>query len=524
MPFTTVRRLLKNRAGLVAVTLLAASAALVAYAEPVDDAMIAKIKMEGFQRSKVMTTLSWLADVYGPRLTGSPAARRAGEWAVGQLNEWGLKKVALESYGPTGRGWTAERFDLSMQSTQWTRLIGYPKAFSPSLAAPLTGTPIVVEVKSKDDFAKYRGKLRGAIVMNGRPDPKDIGFEPEARRLTDAELAKQAAEQKPAPAGGDAPASYWDEEDDWLKSLDKQIEILKFFAAEGIGALVEPSATAEVVRVGGFYDHLWQPTFPGFVIAREQYGRIVRMLDLKQPVTLSLSLTASFVDKADGFNVIAEIPGADPSLAAEVVMLGGHFDSWHTGTGATDNGAGSAVAMEAVRILTAIGAKPKRTIRLGLWTGEEQDYFGSMGYVMQHFGDPKTMALKAEHKTLSAYFNLDNGAGRIRGVNLQGNESARSIFEAWLRPFAYLGASTVTTLNTGGTDHMSFDAVGLPGFQFIQDPLNYESRTHHTNLDVYEEVVPADLEQASVILASVVWHAANRDGLMPRKPLPSARK
>jgi carboxypeptidase Q len=225
----------------------------------------------------------------------------------------------------------------------------------------------------------------------------------------------------------------------------------------------------------------------------------------------------------DGFNVVAEIPGTDPALKSQVVMLGGHLDSWHTGTGATDNGAGVAVAMEAMRILKAIGVQPRRTIRVALWTGEEQDYFGSLGYVEKHFGNLKTVALKPEHAGLSAYFNLDNGSGRIRGVNLQGNEAVRPIFEAWLRPFNYLGATTLTTLNTGGTDHMPFDALGLPGFQFIQDPLNYETRTHHTNLDVYEEALPDDLKQASVIMASFVYHAAMRAEMLPRKPLPKPR-
>ena len=506
---------------LTAVLVIAFTCLLSAADERIDEAVNARLKMEGFQHSQVMTTLSWLSDVHGPRLTGSPALRRAGEWARDEMTRWGLKNAALESYGPVGRGWTIERFDISMTSPQWTRVIGYPRAFSPSLATPLSGTPVLVEVKSKADFEKYRGKLRGAIVMNGRPEVQPIGFEAEAKRLTDAELAKQAAEIHPAT--GDAPKSYWDEEDDWLKSLEKQTEIARFFETEGIAALVEPSATSEVVRVGGFYDHVWKPTYPGFVIAREQYGRIVRLLDLKQPVNLSLSLTATFADNADGFNVIAEIPGSDPALASEVVMLGGHLDSWHTGTGATDNAAGCAVAMEAMRLLTAIGAHPRRTIRVALWSGEEQDYFGSMGYVRKHFGDPKTMALKPEHAKLDAYFNLDNGGGKIRGVNLQGNESARSLFEAWLKPFAYLGAATITTANTGGTDHMSFDAVGLPGFQFIQDPLNYESRAHHTNLDVYEEVVPEDLQQAAVVLASVVYHAAMRDAMVPRKALPKAR-
>jgi Zn-dependent M28 family amino/carboxypeptidase len=260
------------------------------------------------------------------------------------------------------------------------------------------------------------------------------------------------------------------------------------------------------------------------VIAREHYGRIVRMLDRKQPVKVAFTLAAQFAENVDGFNVVAEIAGTDPLLQSEIVMLGGHLDSWHAGTGATDNAAGCAVAMEAVRILQTIGARPRRTIRLALWTGEEQDYFGSLGYVEKHFGDPKTMTLQPEHKKLSVYFNLDNGAGRIRGVNLQGNEAVRTIFDAWLRPFNYISATTLTTLNTGGTDHMPFDAVGLPGFQFIQDPLNYDTKAHHSSLDVFEEAIPDDLKQASVILASFVYHAAMRDAMLPRKPLPAPHK
>jgi len=492
--------------------------------EPVDERIIAKIKAEGFQHSAVMETLSWLADVHGPRLTGSPALRAAGEWARNEMTRWGMTNAALESYGSIGRGWAIDRFSIEMTEPQFLRITGYPRAWSPATQTPLTGTPIVVDVKSKDDFDKYRGKLKGAIVMNGRPDPVDIGFQPAAHRLTDEELKKLEAHIEPAPASEPgAPKSLVDEEDDYRKIVDKQIEIYKFFAAEGIAALVEPSSIGADVRVGGFLDRLWHPAFPGFVISREHYGRVMRMLDKKQPVKLSLSLAARFFDNVDGFNVVAEIAGTDAALKSEVVMLGGHLDSWHSGTGATDNGAGVAVAMEAARIIKAIGVQPRRTIRVALWTGEEQDYFGSVGYVEKHFGDLKTLALKPEHAKLAAYFNLDNGSGRIRGVNLQGNELVRPIFDAWLKPFHYLGAATLTTLNTGGTDHMAFDAIGLPGFQFIQDPLNYDSTTHHTNLDVYEEALPDDLKQASVILASFVYNAAMRDEMLPRKPLPKPR-
>ncbi len=492
-------------------------------AENIDQKVLAQIKAEGFQNSAVMTTLSWISDVYGPRLTGSANLRRAGEWARDQLTAWGLQHAALETYQRTGRSWDLERFSIEMVEPQYLRVIGYPYAWSPSTPSPIAGTPTIVEVKSKEDFAKYRGRLRGAIVMNGRPKPVEPGFKPEATRLTDDELRRQESQIEPAPEKGDAPKSFWEEEEEFQDSLKKQAEILKFFASEGIAALVTPSGIPEAVRVGGFYDEFWHPTYPGFVLSREHYGRIMRMLDLKQPVKLSLSVTAKIADTTEGFNVVAEIPGTDPALKDQVVMVGGHFDSWHTGTGATDNGAGSAAAMEAVRILQQIGAKPRRTIRIALWTGEEQDYFGSVGYVQQHFGDLTTLALKPEHAKLAAYFNLDNGAGRIRGINLQGNEAARPIFDAWLAPFHYLGAKTVTTLNTGGTDHMPFDALGLPGFQFIQDPLDYDTRAHHTNLDVVEQVVPDDLKQASVILASFAYNAAMRDEMIPRKPLPKPR-
>jgi hypothetical protein len=489
--------------------------------EPVNEAVVAQIKMEAFQHSAVMDTLSWIADVHGPRLTGSPQLRQAGEWARDQLTRWGLANAALEPNGSTTRGWSIERFAIEMTEPQYMLITGYPRAFSPALASTLTATPIVVDVKTKEDFEKYRGKLRGAIVMNGRPDPLDIGFQPEAKRFSDEELKKQESQVDPAASTfPGVPKSYWTEEEEFVKNLEKQRDIYEFFAKEGIAALVTPSEIGENVRIDGFYDHVWHPTYPGFVISREHYGRVVRLLDKKQPVKLSLALAVKAVERVEGFNVIAELSGTDATLRSEVVMLGGHLDSWNSGTGATDNGAGVAVALEAMRILKTVGVQPRRTIRIALWTGEEQDYFGSLGYVERHFGDLKTVVLKPEHAKLSGYFNLDNGSGRIRGINLQGNEAVRPIFEAWLRPFNYLGAATLTTLNTGGTDHMPFDAIGLPGFQFIQDPLNYESKVHHSNLDVYEEVLPDDLKQASAILASFVYHAAMRDAMLPRKPLP----
>src|SRR5471032_1087507 len=312
--------------------------------ETVNENIVAQIKAEAFQRSAVMDTLSWIADVYGPRLTGSPPLRQAGEWARDQLTRWGMANAVLEPNGTTSRGWSVDRFSIEMTEPQYMRITGYPRAWSPALASPLTGTPIVVEVKAKEDFEKYKGKLRGAIVMNGRPDPLDIGFQPEARRLTDEELKKQEGQvDLTAQSFPNTPKSFWDEEDEFQKALEKQRDVNEFFAKEGVAALLTPSAVSEDVRTDGFYDHVWHPVYPGFVLSREHYGRIFRMLDRKQAVKVSLTLAARIVERVDGFNVVAEIPGTDPALRSEVVILGGHLDSWHSGTGATDNGAGVAV-------------------------------------------------------------------------------------------------------------------------------------------------------------------------------------
>ncbi len=483
--------------------------------ERVDEAAIARMKIEGFQHSQVTDTLSWISDVYGPRLTGSTNYRKAAEWARDQLTKWGVANAHLEPWGTFGPAWSVERFSVEIVEPTYTRIVAYPNAWTPSTPGVVRGTPVPVVIESKDDFPKYRSKLKNAIVMLGRPSKAASIFDPPGRRFTEQQLAERGAATDPG-----QPASYQAEEKEFLDFLGKPRAVMQFLKDEGIAALLEPSSRDDnVIEAAGIgYSLGTDPLFPAFVISKEQYGRILRMLDKKVPVTLELSLTTKF-DSSDtqGYNVIAEIPGTDPALAGQVVMLGAHFDSWHSGTGAVDNGAGSAAVMEAVRILKAIGAKPRRTIRMALWGGEEEDYFGSLGYVTAHFGDPKTGTVKPEQATVSAYFNLDNGSGRIRGVNLQGNELVRPIFEQWLQPFQYLDASTLTVRNTGGTDHMPFNAVGIPGFQFIQDPLDYGSRRHHTSLDVYEAASEPDLEQASVILASFVYDAAMRDEMLPRR-------
>jgi hypothetical protein len=479
--------------------------------------MIARIKTEGFQNSQAMEIVSYLSDVFGPRLTNSPALKAASEWSRDRMKQWGLENSQLEVWGTFGPGWSVKKFSAEMVEPYYSTIVAYPKAWTPSTKGIVSGKPIVVEVRASADFEKYRGKLRGAIVMNGKPTSVRGGFAPDATRLSDAELEKMAESISP----GD-PKSYWDEEKDWLETLTRQREVVKFFRDEGVAVLLEASGRDHaVVRVQGFYDFKPEDNLPAFVLAREQYGRIYRMLEKNAPVKLEFNLQSVFHDQdTSGYNVIAEITGTDPQLKDEVVMVGGHLDSWHAGTGATDNAAGCAVMMEAMRILKAVGARPRRTIRIALWTGEEQDYFGSMGYVRKHFGDPKTVELKPEHAKLSGYFNLDNGTGKVRGINLQGNEAVRSIFEAYLKPFEYLKADTITINNEAGTDHMSFDAVGLPGFQFIQDPVDYSSRTHHTNVDTYEYVIEDDLKQSAVIIASLVYHVAMRDEKLPRKALP----
>jgi hypothetical protein len=497
---------------------------LVAGQERVDDRVLAAIKTEGFQRSQVMETLGWLTDVHGPRLTNSPGYRAAAEWARARAEQWGLAGAKLEPWGEFGPGWQVNRFSVEMRTPRYTRLVAYPQAWTRSTSGTVSGSPVLVEIASKDDFPKYKGKLKGAIVMLNKPRAPVSRFSAPSSRYTDDQLAELSRAIHPG-----APESYQSELAEWEKqSLARDRDVMVFLREEGIAVLLEPSVrdglSLEVASPGYFIaaDPAW---FPAFVVAKEHYGRILRLLERTTPVTLDVSLDTTF-DRADlqGYNVIAEIPGADPQVGRQLVMLGAHLDSWHAGTGATDNGAGSAVVLEAMRILRAIGAKPRRTIRMALWGGEEQGFFGSLGYVKNHFGDPDTKALKPEQELVSAYFNIDNGSGRIRGVHLQGNEAVRPVFEAWLAPFNYVGATALTTHNTGGTDHLIFHAVGIPGFQFVQDPLDYGTATHHTSLDTYESAVADDLQQAAVVLASFVYNAAMRDEMLPRHPVPAPWK
>ena len=504
--------------------------------EQVDEAIVARIKTEAFQRSRIMETLSELTDVYGARLRGSPGYAAAADWVKQRLTDWGFERVTFEPGGFTGPGWRIRRFNVEMTEPQYLHVTAQPLAWSPGTSGRVSGTPVLVEVSKPSDFDRYRGKLKGAIVLNGRPSTTPAAtFTPAATRYTDEELARGTAAIDPAEkllVTYDGP-DYAGAERARREGLETRAAIARFFRDEGVAVVLVASPLSSGVitatDAGGF--DLSGPNWkipnpnlapPSFVLAREHYGRIARLVDRKRPVTLDVQLDVEITPTAKSVDIIAEMPGSDARLADQVVMLGGHFDSWNAGTGATDNAAGSVAMMEALRILKAIGVRPRRTVRLALWDAEEGGHLGSSSYVLNHFGDPRTMRLKPEHAKLAAYYNLDNGTGKIRGVFLQGNEAVRPIFAAWLRPFRELGATALAVQRVGGTDHLDFDHVGLPAFQFVQDPIDYETRTHHTNMDVLESIQEADLQQAAAIVATFVYHTAMRDDMLPRVALPKA--
>jgi carboxypeptidase Q len=503
--------------------------------EKVDLETTSRIRYEGFHNSKVMEFASGLMDSIGERLTGSPNMKRANEWTRDQLTAMGLSNAHLEPWGPFGRGWANQYVNARMTSPDIVPLLVYAKAWTPGTNGVITGKCIRVNIEKKEDFDKYKGKLAGMIAILGADAEVKPITEAPYKRLSDDDLAKTGEYEIP----GDRPPFRMAE---IAKRRQFAKDLNQFFADEKVLAVIDHSrGTAGggtvFVQSGGSYKPGETTTVPQLTMASEHWSRIARLLQQKKDVTLELNVTNTFYDDDPmQYDTIAEIPGADKK--DEVVMLGAHLDSWHAGTGATDNGAGTIVMMEAVRILKALDIKPRRTIRIGLWSGEEEGLLGSQGYVEQHFGsrppmdDPNMkgmptllrreagpVTVKPEQAKVSAYFNVDNGTGKIRGVHLQENAAVAPIFEAWMRPFKDLGMTTLTMRNTGGTDHLSFDAVGIPGFQFIQDPIEYETRTHHSNMDVYDRLQPDDLKQISVIVASFVYDAAMRDQMLPRKPI-----
>jgi carboxypeptidase Q len=500
---------------------------------------ISRLREEEFGHGQVMDIMSHLTDDIGPRLTGSPNMKKANEWTRDQLSEWGLTNAHLEPWGTFGRGWAYQLCEVRMVSPDYVQFLALPEAWTPGTNGLIRGEVVQVIASNSADLEKYRGKLAGKIVLFGEartPEPIEKAL---FRREDDADLARTANFEIPAQAG--PPAARRPE---FAERFRFQQELPKFFADEHVAAVLDitrqPGQDGTIfVQSGGSYDKDKTITVPRITISVEHFGRVARLLAKKVPVEVEVNVEAQFYDDDDkAYDTVAEIAGKDPALKDQLVMLGGHMDSWHAGEGATDNGAGVAVAMEAVRLLTKLGAAPRRTVRIALWSGEEEGLLGSRGYVKNHFGSrPEStnpqdrnlpsfmhppagpLELKPEQKLVSVYFNLDNGTGKVRGVYLQGNAAVAPIFEKWMEPFKDLGMTTLTMRNTGGTDHLSFDAVGIPGFQFIQDPMDYDTLTHHSNLDVYEHIRPEDMKQAAVVMASFVYNAAMRDEMIPRKPI-----
>ena len=508
-----------------------------------------RIREEGLTHSHVMEFGSALADDIGGRLTGSPNMQKANAWTRDELTRLGLVNAHLEDWGEFGMGWQQINTWVRMTAPDTAPFIAQATPWSPATSGPVSGEAVSVVLDEEKDFDKYKGKLAGKIVLLGEMRDVPPVDNPLFERYTDKQL-EEIAQYPDAGANRDMERRI----QQYVKRLAMKDKVPAFLAEEKVAGVVLPSRDGKNSGGSGgtFFDDngaaLGSKPYkkdmavkiPVVVTAIENYGRVYRLLKQHVPVTLEMNVETKFTgDQQHGFDTVAEIPGVDPKLKDQVVMVGGHLDSWASATGATDNGAGSIVAMEVVRILKAIDAHPRRTIRIALWSGEEQGLFGSKGYVKQHFGsfplatDPESMKMpeflrkaggpietRPEWKTLDAYFNVDNGSGKARGIYLQGNAAEAPIFQQWIAPLKDLGVTTITMRNTGGTDHLSFDAVGLPGFQFIQDPLDYESRTHHSNMDTYERLQPGDLAQLATVEAIFVYNAAMRDEMMPRKPFP----
>ncbi len=488
--------------------------------EKVDLQMMQKIKDEEKSNSQISMIAHNITDVCGPRLTNSPGYNCALDWVTETCKKWGLQNAGREAWGEFGKGWSSKRATLAMKVPYYENIIAYPVPWCKS-----TGKSIQAQLIMLDDFDsasidKAGASLQGKIVMIKPSNTKmPDAFKPYATRYADTAL-------------DNLPDDYMvtrKQLEGYLPYIKKNYYTTLYLEKKGAAGLIL-SNTGSIdgtvfVDGGNGYAKGYSPSLPEMKISREDYLKMMRLLQDHSSVELEMNLENTFYDKdLTGYNVVAEIPGTDPSLKSEVVMLGGHLDSWAGGTGATDNGAGCIVMLEAMRILKTLDVRPRRTIRIALWGGEEQGLYGSFGYVKKHFGNPADMKLKPEQSKISAYYNLDNGSGKIRGIYTQNNEAVDSIFKTWLTPFNDMGATGVTNSNTGSTDHISFDAVGIPAFQFIQDPLEYETRTHHSNMDTYDHLSIEDLRQAAVIVAAFVYNTAMRDDMLPRKPLPKPEK
>ena len=492
--------------------------------EKIDQNVMTQIRKEGLQNSKVMDIAFHLTDASGPRLTGSPGFMRAANYAKDQLSQWGLTNAMLDPWGDFGKSWELQKSYVAITAPWYKSLEAYPKVWTGGTNGLSSAEVMLISAKDSVGLDAYRGKLAGKILISDRNDSYKLSFKPDASRYTDEDLDSMA-NNKIQPADTAAIRRRREQ----FTNQNRVLNALKSLAAsEGAIAVFTTNPRNHdgtiFVQQAGPYKVTDPANFLDIALQWEDYMTIVRLLKNNIPVKMDVDVQTKFYSTdTQGYNVIAEIKGTDKNLKDEVVMLGAHLDSWHAGTGATDNGAGSAVMLEAIRILKAIGIKPKRTIRIALWSGEEQGLLGSKGYVKKTFADPADMKLLPAHEKFSSYFNVDNGTGKIRGVYLQGNEAVRPIFQQWLAPFNDLDAKTLTISNTGGTDHLSFDAVGLPGFQFIQDPLEYDTRNHHSNMDVYDHLQEDDLKQAATIVAAFVYDAAMRDTKIQRKELPQPR-
>jgi carboxypeptidase Q len=485
--------------------------------------------------SQIMNTMYNLTDRFGPRLVNSPQFKRAGDWAVSQLKEWGMTNAHLEKWSTAGgRGgaipsWEITGYSGAMTEPTYMPLIGYPQAWSGGTNGMVTGEAMEASITTPADLEKWKGKLKGKIVLTAPLQELAFPTTPLGHRYSEEELHAMVPEILPEGGAGGRGGGRGGPAAAFLNMTPEERQAFTekqrtFFADEGVLLTVTANSRGQsgTVFASNGSPRTGDPTknLPSVAITAENYNRIIRLLDHKVPVKLSFDIKVAWdTTNTDSFNVIADIPGA--TKPNEIVMVGGHFDSWHMGTGATDNAAGSAVAMEVMRILKSLNLKMDRTVRIGLWGGEEEGLLGSAAFVKEHFADPSTMKTTSEHDGFAGYFNVDNGTGRIRGIYLQENEMVRPIFEQWFAALKDLTPGIITIRNTGGTDHQSYDRVGLPGFQFIQDPMDYDTRTHHSNMDVYDRIQQADMEQMAIIEAVFVYQAATRPEKLPRKDLPA---
>ena len=518
-------------AALAFASVASAAAAPGARYAPVDPSTINRIVDEGFNRGQVMDTIQHLTDQIGPRMTNSPGMRKAEAWTASKFSEWGLKNVQKVPFD-FGRGWWIERASARVIAPRPIDVRQIPVSWTAPTKGVVSGEVVIAPMSSPADFAKWKGKLNGKVVLISFPAPPRDETTAPFKRLTDEEIAKQDLYRLPTfdpdAAGRNAGRRTF------TKARDA------FLAGEGAVAWVMMSRSdGRIVHGdgGNQFKVGESANLPGFEFGAEDYRRIARLAKVG-PVRVELESVVHFDDSdPNGYDIIADIPGRDPK--AGYVMAGAHLDSWAAADGATDNAAGSAVVMEAARILSSLGVKPKRGIRFALWAGEEQGLFGSAAYVDKFLGQrpppPKEQAgtpaffrgdaypIKTlpGYADMHGYFNLDNGSGKIRGIYGEGNFAAMPIFQEWLKPFASLGAGAVVAAPTGSTDHVGMVRIGLPAFQFIQDPLDYESRTHHTDLDTYDHLRAADLRQAAVVMAAVLLDAAESEAPLPANVLPA---